>query len=82
MIKCAGLKTAWTNMVADKEFPVTVGTVLTLSCMEGYRLTGDKVVTCTKDTEFQYTTEPQCGECQTEVKYSQYLLFSLINNDI
>ena len=49
-------------MTADKTFPVTLGTVVTLSCKEGYELGGDKTVTCTKDTEFTFSAEPQCGE--------------------
>ena len=57
-----GLKPTWTGMTADRTFPVTVGTVVTLSCKEGYELGGDKTVTCTKDTEFKFSTEPQCGE--------------------
>ena len=54
-------------MIADEKFPVYADTVLTLNCKEGYQLSGDKQITCTKDTEFQYSTEPECGECQTEV---------------
>ena len=49
-------------MTADKTFPVTVGTVVTLSCKAGFKLKGDNTVTCTKDTEFKFSTEPQCGE--------------------
>ena len=59
--KCDGLKSSWTNMVADKTFPVAAGIVLTLSCQTGYLLQGDNIVTCTKETEFTHTgTEPQC----------------------
>ena len=60
---CTGLKTAWSNMVADKQFPVGEGTVLTLSCKAGYQLSGGKEVICSKDTdsEFQFSIEPRCG---------------------
>ena len=59
---CTGLKTTWANMKADKQFAVSTGTVLSLSCNEGYELKGDKTVTCNKNTEFQYSVEPYCGE--------------------
>ena len=49
-------------MLADKTFPVTEKTTVTLSCNVGHQLKGDKVVTCTKNEEFQYSTEPICGE--------------------
>ena len=49
-------------MKADKQFPVSTGTVLSLSCNEGYKLKGDKTVTCTTSTEFQFSVEPNCGE--------------------
>ena len=49
-------------MEADKKFPVTAETVVTLSCKAGYQIKGDKAVTCDKDTEFKFSKEPQCGE--------------------
>ena len=42
-------------------FPVATGTVLSLSCNEGYELSGDKEVTCIQNTEFKFTEEPACG---------------------
>ena len=64
LLECDGLKTTWSNMAPDKEFPVAEGTVLTLSCKAGYQLIGDKEVTCSTETdsEFQYTIEPRCGK--------------------
>ena len=59
---CTGLKADWTNMIADKKFPVSTKTVLTLSCNEAHELKGDQTVTCTKNTEFQFSVEPNCGE--------------------
>ena len=59
---CTGLKTTWTNMKADKQFPVSTGTVLSLSCIVGYELKGDETVTCTTNTKFQFSVEPTCGE--------------------
>ena len=54
-------------MVADKTFPVTEGTVVTVSCREGYQLMGDSEVTCSLETDtlFDYSDEPQCGEYKT-----------------
>ena len=58
-------------METEEEFPVAVGTVVTLSCVEGYLLTGDEEVTCAINTEFdysvefKYSTEPRCGTIST-----------------
>ena len=49
-------------METDKEFPVDAGSVLYLSCEEGYELSGDIKVTCMKDNEFayDYSSKPLC----------------------
>ena len=67
LLDCARLKTTWNNMVADKAFPVTEGTVVTVSCEEGYQLLGDTEVTCSLQTDalFDFSDEPQCGEYKT-----------------
>ena len=49
-------------MASDTVFPVEEGTILTVSCNDGYQLGGDNQVTCTKDVEFSYTNEPKCGK--------------------
>ena len=49
-------------MNTDKQFPVSTGTVLILSCNEGFELRGDETVTCTTNTKFQNSAEPNCGE--------------------
>ena len=49
-------------MKADKEFPVTSETILSLSCSEGRELKGDETVTCIKNTEFQFSVEPTCSK--------------------
>ena len=46
----------------NNTFPVTKGTVVTLTCREGYQLDGDNTVICDKDTEFTYSDEPSCSE--------------------
>ena len=49
-------------MKADKQFPVPTGTILSLSCDEGYELKGDETVICTTNTKFKYSVEPTCGQ--------------------
>ncbi|KAL5255452.1 hypothetical protein ACHWQZ_G010875 [Mnemiopsis leidyi] len=55
-------------MKADKNFPVPTGTVLSLSCNDGFELTGDNTVTCTQNTEFQVSVEPTCAPICTGLK--------------
>ena len=62
-------------MKAGKEFPVSTGTVLSLSCNIGYEIKGDETVTCTKNTEFQFSVEPNCGT--NDRKGNVVLLLSL-----
>ena len=59
---CTGLKITWTNMKAGIQFPVSTGTVLSLSCNGGHGLKGDETVTCTTNTDFQFSVEPTCGK--------------------
>ena len=48
-------------MESDEQFPVTAGTVLTLSCKEqGYGIVGSEQVTCKSETEFLFDEEPKC----------------------
>ncbi|KAL5247273.1 hypothetical protein ACHWQZ_G019215 [Mnemiopsis leidyi] len=62
ILECTGFRTEWINIVADQEFPVCEGTVFSLSCNEGHVHKGDKLITCHKNTEFQFSEEPYC-EC-------------------
>ena len=48
-------------MLTDKTFPVIEKTTVTLSCNVGHQLKGDKVVTCSNNEEFHFSTEPICG---------------------
>ena len=73
---CTGLKTTWTNMKTDKQFPVSTGTVLSLSCNEGCEFKGDQTVTCTTNTKFQYSVEPACGMYNYEKNFN--LIFSSV----
>lgn len=68
--KCYGIKEigkVGKHMEADKEFPVNVGTVLNLSCEEGYEQSGDNKVTCSKDGQFAYSSRPLCSEPEDSV---------------
>ena len=59
-------------MEADKNFPVTVGTVITLSCKEGFEFNGDNIVTCASENKFKYAAngEPQCSEYFTNFMHN------------
>ena len=63
-------------MAADKSFPVAEGTVVTVSCEEGYQLIGDTEVTCSlqTDTLFDYSDEPRCGEYRTVLSVGEFLI--------
>ena len=54
-------------MVADKSFSVAEGTIVTVSCEDGYQLIGDTEVTCSLQTDalFDYSDEPRCGQYWT-----------------
>ena len=77
--ECTGLKATWRNMVTEKEFPVAQGTVVSLTCTAGYQLEGDRTVTCDTNTEFLYSTEPQCSESFTIVYTSWQLMVIKFN---
>ena len=67
--QCTGLKTGWDYMKTNQTFPVPAGTVVTLSCNEGFQQTGDRLVTCLNGTRFKFKNEPECG-CKFPVKHS------------
>ena len=62
--ECSDLDTTtWTNMKTTSTFPVSAGTVVSLSCYAGYELRGDTLVTCIQYTEFKFTDiKPTCGK--------------------
>ena len=66
--KCESLKTGWTNMETEKQFPVDKETTLTVSCTGSYELVGDSEITCNGNNEFLYDSarEPRCGELELE----------------
>ena len=49
-------------MVTTSTFPVPAGTLVSLSCNEGYQLKGDHEVTCTHNVQFLFTENPTCGK--------------------
>ena len=50
-------------MEVTPNFPVTQGTELSVSCVDGYGLVGDNTVTCNSGKQFVFQTEPGCGMC-------------------
>ena len=48
-------------MGTTSDFPVSPGTVVSLKCNAGYQLEGDDLVTCTQNTDFQFSQQPTCG---------------------
>ena len=54
-------------MDTTSKFPVSAGTVLSLTCNAGYELKGNHDVTCTHHTEYQFTdSEPFCGKLYSD----------------
>ena len=57
---CSGLHKSWSNIITETRFPVPPGTEITLGCETGYSLSGDSIVTCLKDNDFQHSSVPVC----------------------
>ena len=54
------------NLITPTEFPVDRGTGVFVNCEEGYSLVGgDTIITCQKDAEYLYKTEPDCQRGRT-----------------
>ena len=70
--QCTGLDPAWSQLTTEATFPVDEGTVLTVSCEEGFLLRGSNTITCTEGTTFSSATTPTCvelGEFQSSKSY-------------
>jgi hypothetical protein len=65
-VKCTGLDPAWNKLTTETKFPVNKGTVLTVSCEEGFKLSGSNTVTCTEGTTFSTDTTPTCTQGKRE----------------
>lgn len=49
------------DLVTQTKFPLTKGTVVSVSCKPGFSLIGDRVITCLGDAEFTFSLSlPQC----------------------
>ncbi|XP_063693307.1 semaphorin-5B-like [Bolinopsis microptera] len=72
MLNCTGLDDKWTNMETSTDFPVLLGSKISLRCIEGYRLKGDNMVSCQRETQFNYDTEPNCEGVPIHGGYSDY----------
>ena len=61
-LQCTGLDPAWSQLTTEATFPVDEGTVLTVSCEEGFLLRGSNTITCTEGTTFSSANTPTCVE--------------------
>ena len=59
-VSCSGLHKSWSNIITETRFPVPPGTEITLGCETGYSLSGDSIVTCLRNTDFQHSSVPVC----------------------
>ena len=58
--ECDGLPLTWTSMTTDTVFPVSVGTILVMTCNDGFANQGASSVTCLANSTYSYSAEPQC----------------------
>ena len=60
---CTGFPDDWIRVRTETEFPVDLGTKITVSCGEGYINTGNKLVACNTYLyqDFQYERKPSCN---------------------
>ena len=49
-------------MEVNPALPQPPGTTVTLSCVSGFELKGDKEVECSKGQEFVFTNQPECSK--------------------
>ena len=49
-------------MEVNPGLPQPPGTTLTLSCVPGFELTGDKEVECREGQEFVFNNQPECSK--------------------
>ena len=57
---CVGLDPSWENAQSSASFPITRGTVITVSCDPDYIHSGDTEITCDRREHFYFTTQPLC----------------------
>ncbi|KAL5265953.1 hypothetical protein ACHWQZ_G006558 [Mnemiopsis leidyi] len=50
------------NLQTEAHFPISHGDVLKVFCEDGYDLRGDELITCSKDTDFIFFTQPTCKQ--------------------
>ena len=77
---CTGLKETWSNVVTETVLPVEIGTIVNISCMEGYLQDGDKQITCTFGGDFSYQEEPTCGKRSYNYTFNRWIKYSCINH--
>ena len=56
-------------MITDKEFPVDTGTLVAITCEDGYIITGSKAATCNTELyqDFEYGSVPSCSNISKDV---------------
>ena len=55
------------KLITTNKFPVDYGSLVSVSCEEGYKLIGDNVITCVKDREFSHEVEPHCQQSKNKL---------------
>ena len=59
---CTSLPPEILYLQTDTTFPVSYGTMVTVSCTENRQLRGDEMITCNMGTEFVYQEKPKCND--------------------
>ena len=58
--ECTGLDPNWDNLKTETKFPIVFGTVVEVTCDNGYKLEGSYTVTCDRDTTFTFLGQSAC----------------------
>ena len=68
---CSNLPPEISHLKANISFPVSFGTIVSVSCSESRKLRGDVMITCIKGTEFGFLDKPKCndvGKCGLKIR--------------
>lgn len=57
--KCTGLPEI-DNLKTESEFSIDYGTLVTVSCEEGYKHQGDQILQCIENQDFNFDNKPTC----------------------
>lgn len=67
--ECGRLPEDIYNLVTSKALPVKHGTRLEVTCNYGYTLSGDSVITCVKDANWEFDIAPFCVLGYSQVQF-------------